>query len=166
MSAVLTTIKNFLGQFSGDVLLLISLTIIIFGAVFYFGKARAVTFVISFHLASILYLTFPFLDRLFFLDEPRMLALNKIGIFLVFFIILYFITSKFISTALVYDAGTGIVKKLLITAGILVCVLIFVYQMADITDLYDFSPHIDQLFDSEAKLFYWKAATLLLLAII
>ncbi len=165
MSAILTQITGFFGMFSSDALYLISIFIILYACSMYFGRGRIVSMIVSFFPAMLLFNSFPFIDKLIFFEAGGLLALNKLAIFLIFFIPISIIVSRFIFSSSEYS-DYPILKNGVLAFSALIVVLVFSYSVVSLDALHNFSPQIDALFSGEGKTFYWNLLSLALLAVI
>ncbi len=166
MSDVLGKITDFFGNFSSDVLLLVSLCIIVFAGTMYFGRGRMVTFVIAFFPAALLYKTFPYLDKLVFLEGDKSVAMNKLLIFLVILIFFNIVIGRFVFSSGDYVGSGGIFKNGLLTISVVFLLLVMTYDVVNLDALHDFSERIDQFFIPSTKIFYFNLISLLVLAFI
>ena len=160
MSEILTKITSAL---SGDIVFLLATFIVIFLCVMYLGKNKMVPLVLAFYPATFLYKSFPFVDKFIVLSGEKSIVLNKIGIFLVFFIFIYFVIKKYIAQ---YDELSSVFRKGMLTLAILVIILLFSYITVNFDILHNFSDSIDTLFNGGDRVFWWSLAPLVLLAFI
>src|SRR3989344_2047587 len=157
MSGILTKVTSAL---SGDLVFLATLFVLIFIATMYFGKNRMVSLILSFYPAAFLYNIFPFTDRLIFMEGDIGLFLNKLIIFLVFYVSANVVISKYLTSYSEYSTTT---RKIGFSLSILILILIFSYFVASFDALHNFSDTIDELFSGGDKIFWWSLAPLLIL---
>lgn len=139
--------------------------LIFFAYVMYFGRGMLVSFLIAFYPATILYKSFPFLDKLTVLSGDKLILLNKIGIFLLFLIPLTIIIDRYILSLSDYMAPTVILRNIGLALSAVVLIVLFSYSTLNYDLLHDFSPKIDSLFTSNHSTFYWSLAPIALLAL-
>jgi hypothetical protein len=162
MQAVLTYIKS-VGNISTDVATLLIVFFAFFFYTLYFGKNRTISFILAYYPALFLYNAFPWVSKLLILTGPKMLALNKVGIFLIFLLPLSIVINRYIFA----DSGAGGVHILRVGGLALVCltlVLLFSYTVVDLSLFHDFGSHIDVLFSNPTKDWIGNLAPLVLLA--
>jgi len=147
---------------SMDVIVLVGLFILFFAYAMYFGKSRIISALFAFYPAQFLFEHFPFMNKLLILKGDSLLTLNKVFIFLLFFIPLNIIIARYIFS----DSGYGSSKMFRIAgfalAGVVV-VLLFTYSVVNLDALYNFSSATDVLFSGTDKTFYWNVAPLVLM---
>ncbi len=161
MSSVISTLK---GVFSGDTLVLVILFIVFFAYSMFLGRGRMLSFILAFYPASFLYINFPFVNKFLILHGDKMLALNKIVIFLLFLTPLTIIINRFIFQASDYVGSSKIFRTVGLSLCGVILVLVFAYAIAGMDALHDFSPKIDMLFSSMDRIFYWNLGIMALLA--
>ena len=82
-----------------DILILAIIFLVLGAYGFYFGKNKLTAFVLAFFPASLLYSVFPYTDRFIFLrDTPAHVALSKLGIFAVLFVLMNIVLIQLIHT--------------------------------------------------------------------
>ena len=149
------------GPITMDFVVLAGLLILFFAYTMYFGKSRIISAIIAFYPAVFLYKLFPSIDKFLVLKGDALMTLNEILIFLVFFVPINIIISRFIFS----DSGFGS-SKVLRTVGLslvsVVLVLIFTYSVVSLDIVYNFSQPIDGLFLA-GNMFYWDLAPVILL---
>ncbi len=164
MSLYLSKITGFFGSFSSDMLFLI-VTFIVFSACsMYFGRGRMISFVLAFYPATLLFRSFPFMEKLTILSGDKLILLNHIAIFLLFLIPLNIIINRYIFSASEYSGSSNIFRSLGLGLLATILLLLFSYQTLNFDALHNFAPGIDNLFSSSNKLFYANLAPLALLA--
>ncbi len=162
MQSILTYIKS-IGNISTDVATLLIVFLAFFFYTLYFGKNRTISFILAYYPALFLYNAFPWVAKLTILTSERMLALNKVGIFLIFLLPLSIIINRYIFA----DSGAGGVHILRVGGLALVCltlVLLFSYTTVDLSTFHDFGSTIDMLFSTPTKVWVANLAPLVLLA--
>lgn len=160
MSGLLTKITSSL---SGDVLFLIVAFVVIFLAVVYFSKSRMISLILAFYPATFLYNQIPFFDKLIVLSGNTGALLNKLGIFLVLFVIISIVINKHTSS---YDDSSGFMGKLGLTVCILVLFMVFSYTTVDLNLFHNFSGSIDTLFMGLGRVFGWSLLPFVILMFI
>jgi hypothetical protein len=148
-----------LGHISMDVVVLAGLFILFLAYGIYFGRDKIISALLSFYPAEFLFEHFPFLSKLIFLHGDLYILLNKVLIFLVFFVPINIIVARFVFS----DSGYGSVKVLRI-AGLslaaVVSILLFTYSVLNLDLAYNFGGAIDSLFSSPERIFYWRLVPL------
>ncbi len=167
MGLSLSSITDIFKFISGDLGFLLAFFIVIMGFSWYTGRGFIVSLIISFYPAIMMYKTFPFLDKLLFLnDSPGLLVTNKIAIFLLFLVPITIVINRFIFTASDYGGGENLLRLAGLSLTFLLLIVLFSYNAVNYDPLHDFSPQIDNLFSIEERQFYWFLAPIALLAIL
>ncbi|MFA7216651.1 MAG: hypothetical protein WC095_01565 [Candidatus Paceibacterota bacterium] len=136
---------------STDIIALLVLFIIFFSYSLYFGKNRIISLILAFYPALYLFSSFPFRDKLIFLQGDTMILINNIVLFLLFLVPLDIIIGRYISSI-----GYGGMKYLKITGyslGLVVLVLIFSYSVVSLDSLYNFGSSVDNIFSNDYR--FW-----------
>lgn len=154
------------GPLSVDLVILASIFIILYGYSIYAGRNRLLAFIISFYPATLLFNTFPLMNKVLILQGDKFLTLNKLAIFLLFFIPINIIINRFIFTGSDYSGFTGLVRGAGLSLSALIMVLLFSYSTLNLDVFHNFSPQIDTIFAHSSSIFYWNLASLALLAIL
>lgn len=162
MLAAVLKIKDL---FSADVTVLTIAFIVFFLYGLYFGRDRLISLIITFYLATFLYRIFPYADKLTFLSGDNLALLNKIGIFLLFFLPINIIISRYI-VAQEYDGSSHVFRTLGLSLASLIVLMLFSYTVTSLDHFYTFSPIINDLFAGAGRVFWWNFAPLALLAIL
>ena len=163
---------NIANSFSSDVLVLVVAFIIFFAFSVYFGRNRTVSLVFAYYPAVLLYKSFPYLDKLIFAHGDQLVTLNKIIVFLVFFVPLYIIISRFIFIESLHLSRPNFMHNIHLVRNLglsMVCLSIFVlfsYTVISLNAFHHFSPLIDNLFSTPIRSFYLNLVPLILLAIV
>ncbi|MFA5888817.1 MAG: hypothetical protein WCW47_00475 [Candidatus Paceibacterota bacterium] len=160
MSVILTKITSAL---SGDLVFLVVVFAVLFICAMYFGKNQMVSIVLSFYPATLLYNSFPFINKFIVLTGEKLVILNKVGIFLIFFVIANFAIRKYISS---YNESSSILKNGGLAFAVLVLLLLFSYSTVSLDIFHNFSGSIDVLFVSADRVFWWNLAPLAILIFI
>ncbi len=130
----------------------------------YLGRNRLISFILSFYAATFLYNIFPFTEKLMFSTKGDWVVLNKILIFLMFFLPLNIIINKHLSASYESVSGKGVLKTSLFAIMALALILVFSYSVVNFDSYYNFSPTIDALF-TESRIFWWQLAPLVFVTI-
>ena len=165
-SSLASKYGSFLTIFSGDLIFIISIFIILFALTMYFGRGRAVSLILAFYPATLLYTTFPFLEKLMFLGGEKLLVLNKLAVFLVFLIPISIIINRFVFSASEYTGSNNMVRSGGLALSILILIMVFSYGTLNLDIFHDFGPQIDSLFSTANLVFYWNLASIALLALL
>jgi hypothetical protein len=160
MSGIISKVTSAL---SGDVLFLVALFVIIFLCAMYFGKNRMASLVLAFYPATLLYKSFPFINKLTVLSGDTGILINKIVIFLVFFVLISIVIRKYLAS---YDESSGVFSKIGLTLAILIIILVFSYNIVSFDTFHNFSAQIDTLFKNNNLIFWWNLTPLVILAFI
>ena len=164
MFAQIGRVFFFIKYFSGDVVFLITIFVILFAFGLYFGKGSLVSLILSFYPANLLFNTFPFISKTLIFHDDKLLLLNKIVIFFIFLIPIAIIVDRYISPK---SSSRGIPDTFKIAGlalALTILVVIFSYSTVNYDLLQNFSPKIDLLFSTPARLFYWNLVPIILLA--
>ncbi len=163
------TITNFLhgggSYFSSDIFVLVVLFIIFFVYALYFGKSRIISLILAFYPAQLLFQNFPFLNSLLFMKGESLLLLNKVLIFLVFWIVLDILIGRYVFQ----DSGYGSMHYARLAGyavAMVIIVMIFSYSIVSLDVVHNFSPSIDVIFTGADRLFWWLLAPLALLFVL
>jgi hypothetical protein len=147
---------------SMDLVVVVGLFIIFFSYAMYFGKSRIISAILAFYPAQFLYEHFPFLNKFLILKGDTLLTLNKVLIFLIFFVLLNIMIARYIFS----ESGYGSSKIFRVSglaAAAVIVVMVFTYSVISLDSLYNFSGATDVLFFGTDKIFYWNLAPLGLL---
>ena len=161
MQAVLTYLKS-MGSISTDIAVLLVVFFAFFFYTIYFGKNRTISFILAYYPALFLYNTFPWVSKLLILTGAKLLALNKVGIFLIFLLPISIVINRFIFAE--SGGGTHIIRVGGLALICLTLVLLFYYTTVDLSIFHDFGSHVDVLFNTPAKVWGSNLAALILLA--
>jgi hypothetical protein len=157
-STTLSKIGHFL---SGDMLFFVVVYILLFVAIAYFRKGKMISAILAFYPASILYNSFPFLDKLLFLHQDGMAIFNKFAVFLLFFVPIFIVVNS-------YETNYSSISNIISTGGLaligLALIVMFSYTVINYDYFHDFSPSVDALFTPLNRIFYWNAGIFALLA--
>lgn len=160
MSSILSKITSTL---SGDVAFLITMFVVLFLLALYFGKNRFASLVLAFYPAIFLYNSLPFLSKLIVLSGDRGITINKVGIFLVLFVLVNLAIRKYV---FLYDESSSAVSKGALALAVLILILIFSYTTVSLDTFHNFSGQIDSLFAGTTLIFWWGIAPLVILAFV
>ena len=164
MTAALITSKV-TSFFTGDALFLAILFIIFFVYAIYLGRSRMISLILSFYPATLLFKTFPFIDRITS-GTGNTLILVKIGVFLVFLIPLNLIIGRYMFSELIHVRSSNIVQTAGLSIVMVIMVVMFSYNTINFDSLHDFSPMMDAIFSGSDRVFWWNLAPILLLGIL
>lgn len=156
-------IAKITSSLSGDVLFLVVAFIVVFLFVVYFSKSKIISAILAFYPATFLYNQVPFFDKLVFLSGDTGVVLNKLGIFLILFVLISVIINKHTSS---YDDSSGFIGKIGLTVCILILFMVFSYAVIDLNVFHNFSEHIDTLFVGLGRVFGWSLLCLVILMFI
>lgn len=157
---------NVTGLISGDIGFLIAVFIVVLGFSFYAGRGSIVSLIISFYPASLLFNTFPFMDKVIFLTGDKLVVFNKVAVFLLFLIPLTIIINRFVFSASVYGGGENMLRLSGLALAFVVLIMVFSYTTVNYDIFHNYSASIDSLIGVEERQFYWILAPLALLAIL
>ena len=151
---------------SGDTAFLLVCFVVIMGVAFYLGRGFLISLIISFYPASLLYKSFPFLEKAIVLSGENLIVINKIGVFIVFLVPIAIVLNRFIFSASEYGRGDNILKLAGLSVAFLILVVLFSYNTVSYDALHDFSPQIDAIFGVEERQFYWYLAPIALMGVL
>ncbi len=138
--------------FPTDVLVIIGLVVVGTGLTFFLGKSKTVAFLLALFAAIPLYQSFPFITQFTVATGALPQALNVLGIFLAFTVLMFFVLNKYI----VGDFINGnFFKSVILGIAFTALVLALSYFVLPVESLYDFGPNIDKWFTGNFGLFWW-----------
>ena len=164
MSSVLSKISDLL---TSDPIFLLALFAIFFFYAMYFGRGKIVSIIISFYPAMILYRAFPFFDKLASFSSKAGetgLVLEKLGIFLVFLVIINTILGRYVFSESIHTGAPHLLRTAGFSVALVLLVILFSYNTANFDILHNFSPSIDAIFARSGIEFWWNLAPLIILA--
>jgi hypothetical protein len=165
MSAISNFFNSGIGYFSGDVIFLVTLFVVFFVYALYFGKNSIISVILAFYPAQFFYANFPFMNSLLVLKGDWPLLLNKVLIFLIFWVLLYILINRYVF----HDSGYGgehYVRMACYAIAMVIVVLIFSYSVVNLDAIHNFSPAIDALFAGADHIFLWNLAPLVVLFVL
>ena len=151
---------------SSDMVVLAGIFFVFFFYALYFGRNRIISLIFSFYPAVILYQICPYIDKLVILNGEKLILLNKLAIFLIFFLPLNIIINRYIFAESGYSGASHIFRTVGFALCALVLFMLFTYTVINLDTLHDFSPTIDTLFNGGSRLFIWYLAPIVLLTIL
>src|SRR3989338_5836616 len=123
MSTITSYLSYFKGLFSFDMAVLVVL-FIFFSYTLFFGRKMMISLILAFYPATLLYKTFPFIQKLLVVSGDKFLIINKIVIFLVFLVPLFIIISRYISSESSYTGSSHIIRTVgLAIVGVILILL-------------------------------------------
>jgi len=158
-----TNLAQVIGLFSSDLVFLATIFVVFLVYGLYFGKSKIISLILSFYPTTYLYHLFPYVEKLVVLKGDKLIFLNKVGIFLLFFIPISIVVNRYVFA----DSFTGNSNMLKCAGLSFACLLLFVlwsYTTINIDAIHTFSPQIAQIFDSGPKIFYFNLLPIVLLA--
>ena len=165
MTAVLNLFNGSGGFFTSDIFIIVALFIFFFAYGLYFGKSIIISTILAFYPAQYFYQNFPFINSMLVMKGDLPLLLNKIFIFILFFVPLVILLSRYVF----HESGFGGVSYLRV-AGYSLCmviiVLLFSYSVASIDPVHRFSALVNVLFSSPGRIFLWHLVPLALLFVL
>ncbi|KKR45459.1 MAG: hypothetical protein A3G47_00605 [Candidatus Zambryskibacteria bacterium RIFCSPLOWO2_12_FULL_39_45] len=166
MSTITSYLSYFKGLFSFDMAVLVVLFIIFLAYTLFFGRKMMISLILAFYPATLLYKTFPFIQKLLVVSGDKFLIINKIVIFLVFLVPLFIIISRYISSESSYTGSSHIIRTVGLAIVGVILILLFSYSTVSLDPIYNFSSSIDILFSTTDRVFWWNLAPLLVLAVL
>jgi hypothetical protein len=164
MSSILGKLPSFGGLFSTDVGFLIAVFLVILGISFFIGRSSLISLILSFYPATLLYKTFPFTSKAIFLKGELLETFNKIGLFLLFLILITIIVSRFVHSVYEYTRGDSSLRIFGLSIAFLILVVFFSYDVVNYDVFHNFGSQIDAIFTIKDSQFYWNIAPIALLA--
>ena len=165
-SSLVTKYKSFFGDLSSDIIYLLAIFFVLFAYAMYFGRGRIVSFILAFYPATLLYNTFPFMEKVILLKGEKLILLNQLGVFLLFLVLLNIIINRYIISISDYSSSSHIMRNGGLAFISLVLIVVFSYGTLNLDLFHDFAPPIDNLFNGEDKIFYWNIVSIIFLAFI
>lgn len=158
--------NNYIGTFtslsSDTVILLILFSVILFISIRQ-GKSYIASAILSVYIASFFYTNLPFTKSLMnVVKGTSSIFWNHLAVFLLLFIPTYFILNKVV----VADFGKGPFRFILAGASSLAflgLIMSIFYHIIPLEPIYNFSPAIDNLFETDIAYTFWILAPLLVL---
>ena len=166
MSTITSYLSYFKGLFSFDMAVLVVLFIIFLAYTLFFGRKMMISLILAFYPATLLYKTFPFIQKLLVVSGDKFLIINKIVICLVFLVPLFIIISRYISSESSYTGSSHIIRTVGLAIVGVILILLFSYSTVSLDPIYNFSSSIDILFSTTDRVFWWNLAPLLVLAVL
>ena len=151
---------------STDVIVLAGIFFVFFFYALYFGRNRVISLIFAFYRATFLYQIFPYIDKLIILQGDKFIVLNKLAIFLIFFLPLNIIINRYIFAESGHSGASHIFRITGFSLCCLVLFMLFSYNIINLNLFYNFSPTIGALFIGTTRLFLWNLAPLALLTIL
>lgn len=154
-----------LALLSSDVVFLGVLLVIFFAFTMYFGRGRIISLILSFYPATLLYKSFPFMDKLA-MDGDMAVTYGKIGIFLIFLIPINIVIGKYVFSESFYTGGEHIFRNIGLSLTLVILIILFSYNTVNFDALHNFSPAIDAIFSGADRTFWWNIAPIILLGVL
>ncbi len=151
--------------FTGDILFLAILFVIFFVYAIYLGRSRMISLILSFYPATLLYKTFPFIDKIT-ASTGNTLLLVKFGIFLVFLIPINLIIGRYMFSELIHVRSSNIIQTIGLSIVMVIMIIMFSYNTINFDSLHNFSPMMDAIFAGSDRVFWWNLAPIVLLAVL
>ena len=164
LQQIIAPIIKLRGLISSDILVLLALFVIFFLFIIYFKKGRIISLILAYYPSAYLYQTFPYASKLIVLHGDKLVLLNQIGIFLIFFLPLSIIINRYIFSESGYS-GIDIFRAFGLSVCCLILALLFSYTIISLDLVHNFSLTIDSYFKSPSQLFWWNIVPLGLLSI-
>ncbi|TSC60832.1 MAG: hypothetical protein G01um1014107_234 [Parcubacteria group bacterium Gr01-1014_107] len=125
------------------------------GLAFILGKSRMVAFVLSIYPAILIYLQFPFLEKLvFFKRDQFQLFLNNLFIFLAFFLVTFLILSAVTGKSLMYSSRRKPLQLIALSFSLWILVLLLLHQVVALPNITSYLPKTSPYLAS-GKFFFW-----------
>lgn len=164
MATTVSQVSSLSKFISGDIIFFIVLFFILLGYGLYFGRGMVVSFILGFYPAVLLYLIFPFGEKLIFASGGKLELLNDLAIFLLFLVPIVIVIDRYSYSSSEYYGTFGIFRTLGFVLSAMILVVSFSYFVTNYDLLHDFSPRIDNIFAIKGAVFYTALLPLLLLA--
>ncbi len=145
-------------SFSSDAVVILLLVAGLSAYAFILGKGRAISLLISFYPAALLFKYLPFLKQ-YTVANPATsaLAIEQAVIFLILVGITHIVLNSLISIESSYSKVRKILDSLILGVTTASIVIVCSYSVVTIKNFYNFSNSIDSLFAS-GLIFYWMFA--------
>lgn len=127
------------------------------------GRYVLINLILSFNLALLLTLQFPYFDKFFQGGTQTTIALVKITIFLVFTTLGFFVFRRHIPGNDYEKMFEGFWQKILLSVMATALVMIISYQVLPLSDLIQLPNPLQNLFTNQANFFWWLLIPLLVL---
>ena len=164
LTQILTPIIKLRGLINFDLIILAVIFVVLFLYTVYFGKNRIISLILSFYPSVFLFKSFPWVSKLLLLHGDKMLVLNNVGIFLIFFLPLNIIINRYIFSESGHSGMSHVFRIVGFAFSATILVVLFSYSVVNLDIFYNFSPALDALFASPDRVFIWELAPIALLA--
>ena len=148
---------------STDFIVLLGVFFVFFFYALYFGRNRIISLIFAYYPSVLLFQIFPYIDKLIILQSNELIALNKLVIFLIFFLPLNIIINRYIFAESGYSGVSHIFRVGGLSLCCLVLFMLFYYTIINLEIFHSFSPVLNTLFSGTNRLFLWNLAPLALL---
>lgn len=162
-TTLLTKVSGFL---TGDIVFLLAVFVVLFVACMYLGKGRFISIIVSFYPATLLYKSFPFINKMLVMTGEVGVLLNKVLIFLIFLVPIYLIVNRYVAHYGEYGIAEGALRNAGFSVALLILIIVFTYTTVNLDAIHNFGPQIDAIFAGEGKIFWWRIAPIALLALL
>ena len=134
--------------------------VVLFGALFLFawyaGRGPFVALLLALYAAYAVYLIFPYANLL--PTAPALTALlARVGLFLVFVLVVYMILRRVVVSDFLYVGLFGLITLAFLGGTFL---LALAYQAFPVSSVYHFTPAVDAIFAPKQYFFWWFIAPL------
>lgn len=119
---------------------------------------------LSLYLTAFIYKNAFFVEKLMVIDKGNQLFFNELGIFVIFFVPIFFVMKKVV-LAHHTRGGYGIFKSILLIIASLGLIISFLYHVVPATGIYHFPSMMNLIFASDQAFTAWLIAPLIALFI-
>lgn len=148
---------------STDTIILLAGFALIFISTLKLGASRIAALIISIYIAGFIYTNAFFIESLTILGgSPVKEFANSLAIFLVILIPVFIVVERMVLSDL-GGGGKRFIKAGLLSIALLGLILVTLYHVVPLGDVYDFSNTLDKIFASDTALTAWLIIPLLIL---
>ena len=157
MNIAQSIIQSFL-SFSSDAIIIAGIAILFTAYAMFFGKGKIVSLILGFYPSVYLFKNVPYVKKLVSTTPITISdALTQLVLFLILFIPISFVISKYIYAEFSFSRVKKVVSSTIFGGAATVLTLVFLYHVVNIQKIYNFSTGIDSLFIGN-HLFWWLLA--------
>ncbi len=154
-------IFGYFRYFSSDTLFIGSLFILILAFSLYFGRGRLVSIILAFYPTTLIYKTFPYIDKLIVLKGDFAQVINELLVFSIILVLITIIIDRFIKA----DGNTSILRLSFLSLAFVLLIIVFSYTTINYDVLHNYSEQFDSLF-TQNRLIWWNLVPVALLMLV
>lgn len=156
VSSYIKEASSFFSELSIASLVALLTTAALFVFALRYGKDRMIALIFSLYISLLLYIHFPYIDKLLlFKGSDIKILLSNAIIFFTFVVVVYVIIERVIFADYPNRGMMRFIEALLLSLAATSLLLAFAYNILPIASFYSFSPPIELLFSSSIFFFWW-----------